>query len=72
MGMQAARGGSATRVLCATSPPGQGAWMKHGAPWFAILQRQRWRLADYASTTALRAKIAPWLVAWKAGAPPGN
>ena len=40
--------------------------------WFSILQRKRLRIADFASKTALQAKIEQFLVEWNAVAHPFN
>jgi hypothetical protein len=38
--------------------------------WFSILQRQRWRIVDFASKAALRATLRQCIAAWNEGAHP--
>jgi hypothetical protein len=47
-------------------------WMNHVAQWFGILQRTRWRIADFASTEQLRATVDQCIAAWNQQAHPFN
>ena len=47
-------------------------WMNQVEPWFSILQRQRLRIADFASKDHLRAKLAQFIAEWNQQAHPFN
>jgi transposase len=47
-------------------------WMKQVEQWCSILQRKRWRIADFTSTDHLRAKLAQCIREWNQQAHPFN
>lgn len=47
-------------------------WMNQVEQWFSILQRKRFRIADFASKHDLRAKIAQFIEEWNRQAHPFN
>jgi transposase len=47
-------------------------WMNQVEQWFSILQRKRFRIADFASKTDLRAKIEQFIHEWNRHAHPFN
>jgi hypothetical protein len=46
--------------------------MQHVDQWGSILQRQRWRSADFASKDHVRVKLAQFIGDWNQQAPPFN
>jgi DDE superfamily endonuclease len=46
------------------STPVHGSWMPQVEQWFAILQRKRFRIADFASKAVLQAPIDQFIVEW--------
>jgi hypothetical protein len=57
------------RVVCHFTPV-HGSWMKQVAPWFSILQRNRLRIADFASTEHLDAQLSQFIGEWNQHAHP--
>jgi hypothetical protein len=47
-------------------------WMNQGEQGFSILQRKRFRIADFASKAGLQTQIEPFIVAWNQVAHPFN
>lgn len=47
-------------------------WMNQVEQWFSILQRKRFRIADFASKQDLRAKIEQFIAEWNLHAHPFN
>jgi hypothetical protein len=47
-------------------------WMNQGEQWFSILQRKRWRIADFESKEHLHAKLGQFIREWNQHAHPFN
>jgi hypothetical protein len=52
--------------------PGHCSWMHQVEQWFSILQRQRCRIAAFASKAVLRTQIEQFIVEGNQGAHPVN
>jgi len=65
--------GFATHPRCVVHcTPGQCSWLNHVEHWFSMLQRQRLRLVDVASTEHLRMKLEQFMGEWTQQAHPFN
>jgi transposase len=47
-------------------------WLNQVEHWFSMLQRQRWRIVDFASKADLQAKLLQFIAEWNEGAHPFN
>jgi hypothetical protein len=47
-------------------------WLNQLEQWFSILQRERLRIVDFASTADLEAKLMQFIAEWNTGAHPFN
>lgn len=58
--------------FCFHFTPVHCSWMNQVEQWFSILQRKRFRIADFACAEDLRAKINQFIVEWNQRAHPFN